>query len=162
VLECCTAPSDGWRGGAPASCLCAQLDEQLLLRERAKYRRQTQLYKEWNERVYETIQAQIDEQLASLRTEDLSTRRRQLMEEYIRVSTQKRYGLYRDIIIESEYDPLVAHQKLLKYKMSDQQDPLKLEINNADLGKAKRALGTRTPARHRGARQRLPSSRVGR
>jgi len=121
-----------------------QLDEQLLLRERAKYRRQTQLYKEWNERVYETIQAQIDEQLASLRTEDLSTRRRQLMEEYIRVSTQKRYGLYRDIIIESEYDPLVAHQKLLKYKMSDQQDPLKLEINNADLGKAKRALGRAT------------------
>jgi len=121
-----------------------QLDMNLEMRERAKYRRQTQLYKEWKEKVYDTIQAQIDGQLASLRTEDISGRRRELMEDYIRVSNQKRYGLYRDIIIESEYDPLLAHQKLLKYTMSDQNDPLKLEINNAEIGKPKRELGRAT------------------
>lgn len=122
-------------------CVAWQLDVNLEMRERAQHRRQAQLYKEWTEKVYETIQAQIDRQLASLRTEGLSTRRRQLMEEYIRVSNQKRYGLYRDIIIESEYDPLLAHQKLLKYKISDANDPVKLEINNSQMGKPKQPLG---------------------
>ena len=121
-----------------------QLDLKLAMRDRAQYRRQAQLYKEWKEKVYDTIQAQINQQLAQLHTEDISARRRQLMEDYIRVSNQKRHGLYRDIIIESEYDPLVAHHKLLKYTMSDQLDPLKLEVNNAEIGKPKRELGRAT------------------
>jgi len=123
-----------------------QLNASLEIRERAKLRRQTQLYREWKEKVYETIQAQIDQQLASIRTEDISMRRRGLMEDYIRVSNQKRYGLYRDIIIESEYDPLVAHKTLLKYTMSNQTDPLKLEVNNAEIGKPKRELGAKAAA----------------
>ena len=123
-----------------AYAMCSQLDRKLDLRDKAKYRRQTELYKEWKEKVYETIQAQINQQLASLRTEDISARRRQLMEDYIRVSNQKRYGLYRDIIIESEYDPLIAHKTLLKYTMSDKSDPLKRELNNTT-DKPKHELG---------------------
>ena len=41
----------------------------------------------------------------------------------------------------------LAHQKLLKYTMSDQNDPLKLEINNAEIGKPKRELGALSPPR---------------
>ena len=123
-----------------AYAMRSQLDRKLDLRDKAKYRRQTELYKEWKEKVYETIQAQINQQLASLRTEDISARRRQLMEDYIRVSNQKRYGLYRDIIIESEYDPLIAHKTLLKYTMSDKSDPLKRELNNTT-DKPKHELG---------------------
>ena len=52
-------------------CLRAQLDHNLSLRDRAKYRRQTELYKEWKEKVYETIQSQINQQLSQIRTEDI-------------------------------------------------------------------------------------------
>ena len=126
----------------------AQIDYNLSMRERAKYRRQTELYKEWKEKVYETVQSQIDSQLAQLRTEDISARRRQLMEDYIRVSNQKRYGLYRDIIIESEYDPLIAHRQLLKYTCSTKNDPCKQEINATMLGKPKLPLGAPSGSSH--------------
>lgn len=105
-----------------------QLDDKLALHEEAKFRRQQELAREWSDKVYKKIQKQIDAQLAQLRTEDITTRRRQLMEDYIRVSNEKKFGLYRDIIIESEYDPNLAHKTLLKYEMDDRQDPLKQEL----------------------------------
>jgi hypothetical protein len=121
------------------------LDETLELRRQTQFRRQQELYREWRDKVYNRIQKQIDAQLASLRTEDISTRRRQLMEDYIRISNQKKFGLYRDIIIESEYDPTIAHKALLKYEMSDQQDPLKSELLSQNLGNPKpKELGRTT------------------
>ena len=122
----------------------SQIDFDLEMRDRATYRRKLELHKEWNDKVYGTVQAQIDQQLARMRTEDISTRRRQLMDEYIKVSNQKPYGLYRDIIIESEYDPLIAHRDMLKYKVSDKNDPLKLELNASMEGKPKVPLGRAT------------------
>ncbi len=107
-----------------------QVEDYLSLNERHKQRRKQALYRDWQEKVYENIQSQIDEQLSALKTEDLSARRRQLMEDYIRVSSQKRYGLYRDIIIEAEYDPMVAHRTMLTYEMNDGKDPLKLALAN--------------------------------
>lgn len=122
-----------------------QLDEKLEMREKATFRRQQELYREWRDKVYNKIQKQIDAQLAALRTEDITTRRRQLMEDYIRISNQKKFGLYRDIIIESEYDPAQAHKTLLKYEMSDAQDPLKSELISQNLGNPKpKELGRTT------------------
>ena len=111
------------------------------MRDKAKSRRQQQLYKEWKEKVYDTINTQINAQLAQLRTEDISQRRRDLMEHYIRVSNQKQFGLFRDIIIESEYDPLVAHNNTIKYNVSNAQDPLKIELDHS---KRKQELGRAT------------------
>ena len=54
------------------------------------------------------------------------------MEDYIRISNQKMGGLYRDIIIESEYDPFMANKLCPKYKMSDRRDPLKQELTILD------------------------------
>jgi hypothetical protein len=96
-----------------------------------RFRRKQQLCREWQEKVFGVIQGQIDAQLASISVEEISARRRELMEHYIRVSNEKRYGLYRDIIIESEYDPMVAHNSLLRYQMSDSSDPLKMELVDA-------------------------------
>ena len=114
------------------------LDEMLDNREKTKFRRQQELCREWHDKVFKVIQGQIDRQLSALRTEDISERRRKLMEDYIRISNQKKFGLYRDIIIESEYDPHLAHRTLLKYQMKDENDPLKQEIIQAELGKPKR------------------------
>jgi hypothetical protein len=108
-----------------------EVEDFLKVNDEAHQRRKRQLHKDWEEKVYENIQSQIDSQLSSLRTADLSARRRELMEDYINVSNKKRYGLYRDIIIESEYDPMMAHKTMVSYDMRDGQDPLKLELNNA-------------------------------
>ena len=118
----------GCIGGSVESAIRHSQDVPRTLHEEAKFRRQQELAREWSDKVYKKIQKQIDAQLAQLRTEDITTRRRQLMEDYIRVSNEKKFGLYRDIIIESEYDPNLAHKTLLKYEMDDRQDPLKQEL----------------------------------
>ena len=138
------------------------LDRSLRLHDIAKYRQKVQLLKDWNEKVYGVIQRQIQEQLDAIRVEDISERRRKLLEDYIRVSNKKRYGLYRDIIIESEYDPMVAHKTLLKYRMSDAQDPLKIELNAIKEGDASKwsgeAGGVATSARQELGRSTLDAT----
>jgi len=110
----------------------AEVDQRVRFREQQKLDRQRELYKEWNDKVFGTIQKQIDKQLAQIRTQDLTERRRNLMEDYIRISNQKIGGLYRDIIIESEYDPFMANKLCPKYRMSDRRDPLKQELTVLD------------------------------
>lgn len=125
----------------------AEVEAKLQLRERDRHNRRVELYKEWQEKVFGAIQSQIDRQLASLRTEDISARRRALMEDYITISNRKRMGLYRDIIIESEYDPLTAHRTLMKYVAKDADDPLKQELLASEMrvgGRVKRELGRAT------------------
>ena len=106
----------------------AQVDRSLRMHEEARHKRRHELCKEWHDKVYYAIQAQIDQQLAALPTHELSARRRALLEDFITTSNRKKGGLYRDIIIESDYDPMVAHKTALKYGIADYADPLKQEL----------------------------------
>lgn len=119
------------------------VDTFLQNREHAKQIRKQHLFQDWQEKVYGNIQRQIESQLAALSVEEISGRRRALLEDYIRVSNEKAHGLFRDIIIEAEYDPLVARQHAIGYHINDSFDPIKLELNQ----KAAIELGRR-PQRH--------------
>ena len=50
------------------------------------------------------------------------------MDDYIKVSNTKRYGVYRDIIIPEEYDPLTPHEAIIHYANPTKYDPCKLEL----------------------------------
>ena len=95
-----------------------------------KHRRQAELYREWNDSIGKKVQRQIDAELSKRRTSDISARRRAESDEYLRILKKKEAtgGVYRDIIIESEYDPLMAHSSGIRFKVSDAQDPLKQEL----------------------------------
>lgn len=67
---------------APRLRACPQVDRSIMMHERARHRRRQELYKEWKHKVYDTIQSQISSQLAQLRTQDITARRSQLMEDY--------------------------------------------------------------------------------
>ena len=47
----------------------AEVDQRVRFREQQKLDRQRELYKEWNDKVFGTIQKQIDKQLAQIRTQ---------------------------------------------------------------------------------------------
>ena len=47
------------------------------------------------------------------------------MDDYIKVSNTKRYGVYRDIIIPEEYDPLTPHEAIIHYA-----NPTKYDARN--------------------------------
>ena len=50
------------------------------------------------------------------------------MQEYLDVSNRKPRGMFRDIVIESEYDPMAAHGNAVTYDARVRHDPCKLEL----------------------------------
>jgi hypothetical protein len=109
------------------------VERRLDLYDTQRHHRKVGLHKEWHDRVYSRIQAQIDAQLQSVSPHELSSRRREQLEEYLQMCNRKEFGLFRDIVIPAEYDPLTAHAALPSYKMHDRQDPLKVEVHRPTL-----------------------------
>ena len=84
------------------------------------------------------IEAEINAHLDKRNINDISAKRYALMDEYVRVSNSKTFGLFRDIIIPEEYDPMTAHGDFIKYDARERFDPCKLELRGAaaELGPA--------------------------
>ena len=58
-------------------------------RDRSRQHRKNTLCREWQEKTYQHVQSQIDEQVNAISSRELTQRRRALMEEYIRMSNMK-------------------------------------------------------------------------
>ncbi len=105
---------------------------------RNEVRKREALHKQWDEAIYQKVQAEINAHLDKRNINDISAKRYALMDEYVRVSNSKAYGLFRDIIIPEEYDPMTAHDDPIKYDSRERFDPCKLELRGAaaELGPA--------------------------
>lgn len=103
------------------------LDTYFEVHDIARCQGKQQLHREWHEKVYSVIQGQVNAQLAQLSSRELNKRRNELMEAYLSTSNQKPRGMFRDIIIPSEYDPLAVRDMVIKYSSSSIVDPLKPE-----------------------------------
>mmetsp|Transcript_9670 Transcript_9670/g.14106 ORF Transcript_9670/g.14106 Transcript_9670/m.14106 type:complete len:244 (+) Transcript_9670:89-820(+) len=102
----------------------------LTVKETADRRKQEQLYKDWNNTVFQPIQDQIAAGLKARSTSEIEHRRQRAMQEYIDVTNNKD-GVFRDILIP-DYDPLKQRKQVLTYSTKKIEDPLK-----ADLAKIK-------------------------
>ena len=89
--------------------------------------------------MYNNIQSQIDGQLATLSTADISARRRALLEDFVRTKSSRSPG--------PSSAPVEHH--MLSYRFRDSQDPLKIELNSAEFEPGasykKRQLGALAP-----------------
>jgi len=105
---------------------------------RQEVRKREALHKQWDEAIYQKVQAEINAHLDKRNINDISAKRYALMDEYVRVSNSKTFGLFRDIIIPEEYDPMTAHGDFIKYDARERFDPCKLELRGAaaELGPA--------------------------
>lgn len=92
--------------------------------EQTQSRKKQQLYKEWTDSVFNPIQDQIQKKLAKIPVEDIERRRRELFQLFLE-SSNKKEGLFRDIIIESDYNPLAERSNVVTYTTSKLKDPLK-------------------------------------
>jgi len=109
----------------------ADIERMLQLKDMEAIRRATAHSKEWNEEVFERIQAQIQRQLRKREANgSYNTRWRAAQDEYLRTLGKKDAGVFRDIVLEEEYDPLENAGKGIKYssKKINRRDPLKLEL----------------------------------
>jgi hypothetical protein len=75
--------------------------------------------------VYDRVQRKIDAELSRRSSKEVTERLNAQMDDYIKVSNTKRYGVYRDIIIPEEYDPLTPHEAIIHYA-----NPTKYDARN--------------------------------
>ncbi|KAG8468933.1 hypothetical protein KFE25_007451 [Diacronema lutheri] len=105
--------------------------EYCVLDDENRRRKQEALCREWHEKVFNKVQRQIGKQLRALSSHEIAERRRKLYDQFLAAANSKESGLFRDIIIENEYDPMLAHAYTIKYNSHVDDDPVKLEINKA-------------------------------
>lgn len=110
----------------------SMVSEYCTLDDENKRRKQEALCREWHEKVFNRVQRQIGKQLSAVSSAEIAERRRRLYDQFLAAANSKESGLFRDIIIESEYDPMVAHKHTIKYKSYVENDPVKLETNKAE------------------------------
>lgn len=128
------------------------LDNFLELHSRQEKNKRHALFREWELDVFDKVQTQVNNAVDARSSREVSNRGAQLMQDYIDVSNTKPNGMYRDIIIPAEYDPLAAHEHTIRYDSHLRHDPCKLELRKqADSGKGKEL---RPSEYHRGAQPR--------
>lgn len=90
-------------------------------------RRRTRLmHKEWEEQVFDKIQRRVCSRVDSRSSSDIEREKQVLYQEFLD-ATNRKDGLFRDIIIESDYDPLNWREESLKYS-GKVEDPVKREL----------------------------------
>lgn len=114
-----------------------ELERFLEAHETLKFRKSKQLNNEWESEVFEPCQLEIAAAVDRRSVRDVSNRHAGLMQEYLDTSNKKGvYGVFRDIVIESEYDPLAAQTNTIKYDGRLRHDPVKRELRKREVQKA--------------------------
>ncbi|CUG93618.1 Hypothetical protein, putative [Bodo saltans] len=105
-------------------------------------RKRERLYAEWTAQVFQPMQAQIDSQLSNMSHADIAEKRRYMFQCFLDESNRKRGGVFRDIIMECDYDPLtMAREATLTYRaVPVTEDPVKDRFTREGGNKTLRAL----------------------
>lgn len=74
------------------------------------------LHEDWHEKVFNPIQDQISKKVNETSIEDIRARHRRMYDAYLTADNAKESGVFRDVIIEEEYDPLESHKHTVKYR----------------------------------------------
>lgn len=106
----------------------ADIEAHLAVKTREQSRRATALCKRWNEEVFDKIQGQVEAELRRREKKGTYNQRwRDAQDDYLETLKKKEAGVFRDIIIESDYDPLYHAEKAIHYRKDKIVDPLKTE-----------------------------------
>lgn len=107
--------------------LVREVDGAIRADEAWRKRKKERLYNEWISKVFQPMQDQLSERINSMSDSEIEEKRRFMFECFLQESNKKANGLFRDIIIESDYDPLAqAESATVTYaRASNKDDPTK-------------------------------------
>ncbi len=100
------------------------------LQDQADHTKKVKQFDDWNSQVYGKIVGRVAEQLEQLPS-DLLTRRRNVEFQKFLDVTNSKGAIFRDIIIESEYDPLEPNRCCIKVQGNDLFDPTSRVLDKA-------------------------------
>lgn len=106
------------------------VEKEMDLAEEAKRNKVRRQFEEWNTQVHGTITQRIAKQIDAMDRKALNRRKNDDYEAFLQV-TNRKPAIFRDIIIESEYDPLEPNRHALKARTGRLVDPVKLGLQKA-------------------------------
>jgi len=110
-----------------------KVTEYLKLRKEENARKQASLHRAWETQVFENISSQIQREVVRRsETGEIGHRWRDAQDRYLHAFQSKEAGLFRDIIIEGEYDPMPYAAAGVRYSLKKVRDPVKLELLKAE------------------------------
>ncbi len=80
---------------------------------------------------HSNFQGRIHEAVSKRSIRDMETRLQQASDAYIH-ATNTKLGVFRDVIIPEDYDPLAPLHSTIKVRVSDIQDPVKKDLQRAE------------------------------
>ncbi|KAJ1401295.1 hypothetical protein B484DRAFT_338977 [Ochromonadaceae sp. CCMP2298] len=95
--------------------------------QKNKVRRQ---FEDWNTTVHGSIQKKISHTINSMDAKALNKKKNEDYEKFLSI-TNRKPAIFRDIIIESEYDPLEPNRHCIKAKTGFLKDPVKIDAQKA-------------------------------
>jgi hypothetical protein len=98
------------------------VDKSLSLHDEAARNKTRRQFEDWNTVVHAKIQSDISAQLEAKPYKDLNKEKNRDYQNFLNI-TNKKAAIFRDIIIESEYDPLEPNRRAIKSKPGKLNDP---------------------------------------
>ena len=98
------------------------IDKSLSLHDEAARNKTRRQFEDWNSAVHAKIQSDISTQLDAKPYKDLNREKNRDYQKFLNI-TNKKAAIFRDIIIESEYDPLEPNRRAIKAKPGKMNDP---------------------------------------
>jgi hypothetical protein len=123
--------------------LLDSVDKSLNLMEETKRNKTRRQFEEWNTQVHGKIQENIAAQINAIHPKELHRRKCQDYAKFLDI-TNKKPSIFRDIIIESEYDPLEPNRRAIKAKTKRLVDPTHIEAQKAEEEGGRPKLGRET------------------
>ena len=110
--------------------LAAEIKARQDLEDEAERNKKVRQFEEWNLNVYGKIQERVGGQLDSLTYDALNQRKNSEFQKFLD-TTNSKGAIFRDIIIESEYDPLEPNRNCIKVPTRDIRDPCRRVLDKA-------------------------------
>jgi hypothetical protein len=125
--------------------LLDSIDESMSLQDEAARNKTRRQFEDWNQNVHGKIQAEILQRLDSKNYKQLHKEKNADYQNFLDI-TNRKSAIYRDIIIESEYDPLEPNRRSIKAVTGKMKDPTlmilqKLDDESGTFTKKKQTLG---------------------
>lgn len=101
--------------------------ETLNVADQVLRRRREKLHADWSQNVHGKIQKRIHDVLRNMSVEDIEKKLRTGLQDYLNTSNIKKAAVFRDVIIEADYNPLKYATRNIKFRTDDIKDPCQLD-----------------------------------
>ena len=118
---------DVFAGLLGADGVIKDAQETLTVAEQVLRRRREKVHADWSENVHGKIQRRIHDALANMSIEDIERKLQKALQDYLTTSNAKSAAVFRDVIIEADYNPLKYATQSIKFRTDDIKDPCQLD-----------------------------------